>query len=107
MLLSLFIPVIALIVAVVMRAQELRPRRRQLLRNWAIGSAAWLGTGWLVAIIAFSAVGSGPSGCQGGIDQAVPPSYESNDGVHWVATFTCANGGTLTKPVPSSQVPGG
>jgi hypothetical protein len=47
------------------------------------------------------------SGCQGGIDQAVPPSYQSNDGVHWVATYTCMNGGTETKPVPSSQVPGG
>ena len=106
-LLSLLIPVIALIVALAMRARELRPRRTQLLRNWAIGSAAWLCTGWLVAIIAFSAVGSGPSGCQGGIDQSVPPSYQSNDGMHWAATYTCMNGGTKTKSVPSSQVPGG
>lgn len=47
------------------------------------------------------------TGCKGGIDQSVPPSYESRDNVHWVATFTCMNGGTVTKAVPASQVPGG
>jgi hypothetical protein len=39
-LLTLFAPFIALIVALVMRSGELRPRRRQFLKNWAIGSAA-------------------------------------------------------------------
>jgi len=106
-LLSLVMPVIALIVALVLRSQELRPRRRQFLKAWAAGSAAWLCTGWLIGLIAFSSASSGPSGCQGGIDQAVPPSYQSSDGVHWEATFTCMNGGTETKPVPSSEVPGG
>jgi hypothetical protein len=105
--LSLFMPVIALIVALVLRSQELRPKRRQFLKNWAVGSVAWLCTGWLIGLIALSSASSGPSGCQGGIDQAVPPSYQSNDGVHWEATFTCMNGGTETKPVPSSEVPGG
>jgi hypothetical protein len=106
-LLALVLPAIALIAALALRSQERGPQRRQFLKNWAIGSAAWLCTGWLIPVIAFSAAVSGVSGCQGGINQAIPPSYQSSDGVHWVATFTCMNGGTETKPVPSSQVPGG
>jgi hypothetical protein len=107
-LLALFMPFISLIVALVMRSQEPRPRRRQFLKNWAIGSAAWLCTGFLIPIIAISAVSSvAVSGCQGGIDQTVLPSYQSTDGVHWTATYSCLNGGTETKSVPSSQVPGG
>jgi hypothetical protein len=106
-LLALFLPFIALIVALVMRAQEPRLRRRQFLKSWAIGSGAWLCTGFLIPLIALSASGSAPSGCQGGIDQTVPPSFQSNDGVHWTATYSCMNGGTETRPVPSSQVPGG
>jgi hypothetical protein len=106
-LLALFVPFISLIVALVMRAQEPRSRRRQFLKNWAIGSGAWLCTGFLIPLIALSAGGSAASGCQGGIDQTVPPSFQSNDGVHWTATYTCMNGGTETKAVPSSQVPGG
>jgi hypothetical protein len=105
--LTLVLPVIALIAAIALRSQERGPGRRQFLKNWAIGSAAWLCTGWLISIIAFSVAVSSVSGCQGGINQAIPPSYQSSDGVHWVATFTCMNGGTETKPVPSSQVPGG
>jgi hypothetical protein len=108
-LLTIFFPFISLIAALVLRAQELRPMRREQLKNWAIASGAWLATGWLIAIIAFSSVlsAAGLSGCKGGIDQLVPPSYESSDGQHWVGTFTCMNGGTITKPVPNSQVPGG
>jgi hypothetical protein len=91
-----------------MRAQELRPKRRQFLKNWAIAAGAWLCTGWLVVVIAFSAMSSSASsGCKGGIDQMVPPSYQSSDDVHWMATYACMNGGTVTKSVPASQVPGG
>jgi hypothetical protein len=106
-LLTAFMPFIALIAALGLRSQERGQKRRQFLKNWAIGSAIWMCTGWLIAIIAFGAVSSGVSGCQGGIDQLVPPSYESNDGVHWQATYACMNGGTETRSVPSSQVPGG
>ena len=83
--------------------------RREQLKNWAIASGAWLATGWIIGIIVFSSVLSAvsPSGCKGGIDLSVPPSYESSDGQHWLGTFTCMNGGTITKPVPNSQVPGG
>lgn len=108
-LLTIFVPFIALIAALVLRAQEMRPARREQLKNWAVASGAWLATGWVIGIIVFAAAFSAvsPSGCTGGINQAVPPSYESSDGQHWVGTFTCMNGGTITKPVPASQVPGG
>ncbi len=106
-LLSVFMPLIALIAALVLRSQERRQKRRQFLKNWAIGSAIWMCTGWLIPLIALSTATSGASGCQGGINQLIPPSYQSNDGVHWQATYTCMNGGTETRSVPSSQVPGG
>jgi len=107
--LTIFMPFIALIAALVLRAQKLRPARREQLKNWALASGAWLATGWVIGIILFASALSAvsPSGCKGGIDQSVPPSYESNDGKHWIGTFTCMNGGTVTKPVPASQVPGG
>jgi hypothetical protein len=50
---------------------------------------------------------TGSADCKGGIDITVPPSYDSTDGKHWTGTFACMNGGTTTKPVPPSQVPGG
>jgi len=109
-LLTIIVPLIALIAALVLRSQETRQRRRQFLKNWAIASAAWMCTGWLVALIAFASIASsvgGASSCQGGIDQLVPPTYQSADGVHWTATYQCMNGGSLTKSVPASQVPGG
>jgi hypothetical protein len=108
-LLTLFVPFIALIAALVLRAQEVRPKRREQLKNWAIASGGWLVTGWVIGIVVFSSIvgAVAPAGCKGGIDLTVPPSYESNDGKHWVGTFACMNGGTMTKPVPSSQVPGG
>jgi hypothetical protein len=92
----------------VLRSSEQGQRRRQFLKSWAIWSGVWTCAGLLIPIIALSASGVGPaSGCQGGIDQTVPASYQSNDGVHWTATYTCMNGGTETVPVPASQVPGG
>jgi len=109
-LLTIIVPLIALIAALVLRSQETRQRRRQFLKNWAIAAAAWMCTGWLVALIAFASIAAsvgGASSCQGGIDQLVPPMYQSGDGVHWTATYQCMNGGSLTKSVPASQVPGG
>src|SRR5262249_2167120 len=108
-LLTIFLPFIALILALVLRAQETRSQRREQLKNWAIASGVWLATGWVIAIVAFSSIVAAvsPSACKGGIDITVPPSYDSTDGKHWTGTFTCMNGGTITKPVPNSQVPGG
>jgi hypothetical protein len=109
-LLTIVVPLLALIAALVLRAQETRQRRRRFLKDWAIASAAWMCTGWLIALVGFASIASsvgGASSCQGGIDQLVPPTYQSADGVHWTATYQCVNGGSLTKSVPASQVPGG
>jgi hypothetical protein len=97
-LLTIFMPFIALIVALVMRSGELRPSRRGFLKTWAIASAAWLCTGWIVVLLIFSAASSSASGCKGGIDQFSVPSFESSDNVHWTATYACVNGGTKTVP---------
>ncbi len=91
-------PFIALIVALVMRANELRPRRRGFLKSWAIASAAWLCTGWVVAFFIVTSISSSASGCKGGIDQFSVPSFQSSDNVHWTATYSCVNGGTKTVP---------
>jgi hypothetical protein len=50
-------PFISLIVALVLRSAEQRPSRRRFLKTWAIASGAWLCTGWVVVLIAISAVG--------------------------------------------------
>jgi hypothetical protein len=55
-LLTIFMPFIALIAALMLRAQEMRPARREQLKNWAIASGAWLATGWVIAIIVFASV---------------------------------------------------
>jgi hypothetical protein len=109
-LLTIFFPMIALVVALVLHGGEVIWSRRQFLRNWAIASAAWLCTGWLIGLVVLVTIGSavsGPSGCKGGIDQLTPPTYTSADGKHWTVTYTCMNGGTTERSVPASQVPGG
>ena len=102
-LLTIFLPMIALFIALAMRTTETAEPRRRFLKNWAIGSAAsWLCTGWLIAVIAFSSAGGGVGtwGCRGGIDQLTPPTYISSDGKHWTATYTCENGGTTSRRIP-------
>jgi hypothetical protein len=80
------------------RSGELRPSRRRFLKSWAIASAAWLCTGWIVILLLFSAASSSASGCKGGIDRFSVPSFQSSDNVHWTATYACVNGGTKTVP---------
>jgi hypothetical protein len=109
-LLAAFMPFIALIVALVMRSGEERPSRRQFLKTWAIASGAWLATGWIVALLAFSAIASsvgGGSGCKGGPDPFGLPEYTSSDGTHWTAIVPCVGGGTKTRPAKPGEVPGG
>ena len=106
-LLTFFMPFIALIVALLMRASELRPRRRGFLKTWAIASAAWLCSGWLIAIVLFTSVGVGQgSGCKGGPDPFGLPSFTSTDGKHWTAHVACVNGGSTTRPAKPGEVPG-
>ena len=118
-LLTLFMPFIALIVALVDAAGELRASRRGFLKTWAIVSAAWLCTGWVLVFFLFFAVSSSASGCKGGIDQFSLPSFQSSDNVHWTghvlvrerrhedralprqgALAACSRGGGPVKPRP-------
>jgi hypothetical protein len=101
---TIFAPFISLIVAVVMYGNEKRLRRRGFLKNWAIGSAAWLGVGALIFVGVFASAGGG--GCKGGRDPFALPSYESSDNVRWQETVACVNGGQTTFSVPASKVPG-
>jgi hypothetical protein len=55
-LLAVFMPFIALIAALVMRANEQRPSRRAFLKSWAIASAAWMCTVWILALVFFFTV---------------------------------------------------
>jgi hypothetical protein len=103
-LLTLFMPLISLIVALVMRGSETRPKRRAFLKTWATASAAWLLTGWLVGLILITSISGGSGGCNGGIDRFSPPTYRSTDGIHWTATYDCRDGGTTTRPA-SGPVP--
>lgn len=98
-LLTVFLPFIALVVALVMRGSETRPKRRAFLKTWAVASGAWLATGFLVAIIAISSIGAG-GGCRGGIDEFGLPEYVSTDDEHWTAIYPCLEGGTTTTPAP-------
>jgi hypothetical protein len=105
-LLTIFMPFIALILALAMRGSERSPRRREYLKNWAFASGAWLLTGWLIAIIAFSSIAGGGSTCKGGIDKfAVPIEATSVDNVHWTGKYPCRNGGTTASPVPPGYFP--
>lgn len=97
-LLALFMPFIALIAALVMRANEARPSRRGFLKTWAIASGAWLCTGWILVFFLVVGVSSSAGGCKGGIDTLTPPSFESSDNTHWTATYACVGGGTTSKP---------
>ncbi len=103
---TLFAPFIAVIVALVMRSSEHGPKRRGFLTTWAVASAAWLLTGWLVGILLISSVSGGASGCKGGVDEFAPPiGFTSTDDVHWIGTYPCVGGGTTRSPAPPGSVP--
>lgn len=57
-LLAIFLPLIALIAALILRGSEANPLRRASLRAWAVASGAWLGVGLLAGIIAIAAIAS-------------------------------------------------
>jgi hypothetical protein len=99
-LLTIFAPFIALVVALVMRGSETRPTRRASLKTWAIASSAWLATGFLIAILVLASITGG--GCRGGMDPFGLPEYSSQDGQHWTATYPCVDGGTTSTPLPGA-----
>ena len=100
-------PFISLIAALAMRSSEQRPSRRSFLKSWAIWSGVWLGTGFVIVLIAFGALASGSGvlggGCKGGPDTLTPPSYVSKDSKHWTAIVPCLDGGTKTRPATKSE----
>lgn len=100
--LTLFMPFIALVTALLMRGNETGSERREFLTKWAAASAAWLATGVIVALIAIAAItggAGGGGGCKGGIDPFQPPSYSKTGDGPWMGTFPCRDGGSITKPV--------
>ncbi|HUZ36405.1 MAG TPA: hypothetical protein VMV17_08750 [Streptosporangiaceae bacterium] len=60
-------------------------------------------SGFPLGLILLSGASSAPS-CLGGIDYSVPPTYPAGSGQTWVATYTCMDGGTVRKPVPSESL---
>ena len=99
-LLTVFMPFVALVAALLMRGNETRPERQEFLRKWAIASGVWLATGVVAALIAFAAItGGGGGGCKGGIDPFQPASYSKVGNGSWMGTFPCRQGGSVTKPV--------
>ena len=105
-LLTIFAPFIALVAALIMRGSETRPSRLSFLKTWAIASAAWLATGFLIFIIFLASVTGGGGGgggeCRGGMDPFGLPEYSSNDGQHWTAHYPCVDGGTTSTPLPGA-----
>jgi hypothetical protein len=101
-LLTIFAPFIALVAALIMRGSETRPSRLAFLKTWAIASAAWLATGFLLFIIFMASVTGGGGGCQGGMDPFGLPEYSSSDGQHWTALYPCVDGGTTSTPLPGA-----
>ena len=53
-LLAVFMPFVALIAALVLRANERRPTRRAFLKTWAIAAGAWMWAVWVFAILFFA-----------------------------------------------------
>ena len=103
-LLTVFMPLIALIVALIMRGGEVRPSRRGFLRTWAIASGAWLCTGWVIGLLLLTSgsIGGG-GGCQGGPDPFGVPSFVSSDNKHWTAVVPCVNGGSKSRPATPAE----
>ncbi len=98
-LLTLFAPFISLVAAILFMQEQRNSARRGQLKNWAIGSGVWLAVGGAIVIAGVASLSGGASGsgCKGGIDHVIPPSYVGSPG-HWIAEYRCNNGGTLTRP---------
>jgi hypothetical protein len=98
-LLTIVMPFISLIAALILRSSEGSPIRRASLRTWAIASGAWLALGVIILIIAVASVAGGgvsqntPSRsgpCVGGPDMGstgVPIGHNKY-------RFPCAGGGS-------------
>jgi hypothetical protein len=97
-LLTVVVPFVSLLVALILRGSQPNPVRRATLRTWAIASGAWLAVGLLIVIIVAASVGNAVSHnvpstsapCLGGPDMG-------SSGVsvgHGKYRFPCADGGS-------------
>ena len=102
---TFFVPFIAIIVALVMRASESIASRRRFLKSWALWSLGYMCTVWLIGLLLISSIGGGLSGggCKGGPDPFQPPSYISQ-GNGWQAIVPCRDGGTHTRPATKREL---
>lgn len=99
-LLTIVLPFIALIAALLMLGVETRPTRMRFLRSWAMWSGGVL-AGWLVVGLMLSLTVIGGDECRGGRQQFGLPTYTQTGGSDsWVVTYPCAEGGHTSSPVP-------
>ena len=61
-LLTIFAPFASLVVALLLRGSETRPKRRAFLKTWAIASGVWLASGWLLGFLLFISLAGGFGG---------------------------------------------
>lgn len=101
---TLVAPFLAVPAALLILSDEKRPARRAFLKTWAAISAGLIVV-WFLVVVAIVSSSSAPHGCQGGIDQIVPPDYVQSNGGPWQAVYTCMNGGQTTTLAPPGSVP--
>jgi hypothetical protein len=100
---TLFFPLIALIVALLLLGGQRDPRKRASLRMWAWSSGGWLVL-QLIVVIAIAVSISHSSGvdrsgpCKGGPDPGATGTDISGNGTRFV--IPCSFGGTATVSFP-------
>jgi hypothetical protein len=94
-LLTIFMPFIALIAALLIRGSERDPARKAQLGTWAAASGAYLAVGLLIGVAIFASVASGTHGntkgpCLGGPE--IGATAEPLGGARY--RIPCAGGGS-------------
>jgi hypothetical protein len=100
-LLTIFIPIIALIAALMLRGSQRDPARRRQLGTWAVASGAFLMVSILIGIMIVSSLSSSPNTdpngpCQGGPKSGV--AGEPVGGGNY--RFPCEFGGSTIVKFP-------
>jgi len=104
---TVFFPLIALIVALLLLGSQQDPDKKSALRMWAFGSAAWIVVGTVVVWLAFfggshSTGGVDPAGpCVGGPKLGADGKDVSGDGTRFAVP--CAISGTETITLPNQS----
>ncbi|MHB1594986.1 MAG: hypothetical protein ACYCO9_12235 [Streptosporangiaceae bacterium] len=95
-ILTICAPLVALVIAIVLRTSEANQARRAVLRTWVIASASWLAVQFVIGIIGVAAVaGSAPQVSHSGpcVGGPVPGASGTPVG-HGNYRFNCVNGGS-------------